>query len=188
MLGFKYIVPVCIGLLLVGCGSDSSSARAACGTAPCGGDLVGVWNIGVQCGESSNNDGAKDDENEDCPDATSSVNSYSTGRYTFNADGTYELTSSFQIALRTSTPASCIPMGAMCTDLGETEGDCTQASTAAPCVCNLSRADMDTEQGSYEVVDNTVTFIGDDGESVKSEDFCVKGSVLVLGDEQVLTR
>jgi hypothetical protein len=191
MFRLKCMLPACFALFVFGCGGESDSAflRAACGEEPCGGDLVGVWNVGPQCGESNENEADRDEEeNAECPDATYSVNSYFSGGYTFNADGTYRLESTLQITARSSTPASCIPMGSVCLDLGENEGDCAQASASAPCVCNFSRTEMDTEQGSYEVVGNTVTFIGDDGESGKLEDFCVDGNVLSLGDEQVFSR
>ena len=189
MLKVKCILPIYLGMFIFGCGgeSDSSALSAACGAEPCGGDLVGFWRVGPQCGESSK-DAEDTEENEACPDATYSVNTYVTGGYTFNADGTYQLTVNMQFIARSSTPASCIPMTVMCEDLGENEGDCAQASAAAPCVCNFSKTEMDTEEGSFEVVGNTVTLIGDDGESMRSEDFCVNGNILSLGDGQVLSR
>lgn len=191
MFSLKCVLPICVGLLIFGCGSesDNAAALAACGTAPCGGELVGAWNFGPQCKESAKNDDDGDEEeNGECPGATYSVNEYRTGGYTFNADGTYQLSVSLYITARSSTPASCIPMDVMCNDLGEDEGDCAQASPTAPCICNTSITIMDVDQGSYEVVENTITFIGDAGEAMRSEGFCVNGNILSLGDDQVLSR
>lgn len=148
--------------------------------APCGGDLVGDWDIVDICSTAAptNPDG-------DCPDATLTVLSIDLeGSQSFLADGT--TTSSegtAEYAMRYDTPTSCLARP--CSELASAlrrnletgyevlDVECKEQGKS--CVCPLQlRETLPATQQTYEVNGSRVTTTDADGEMV--EDYCVEGN------------
>src|SRR5579872_7012075 len=99
-------ISVTIVMVVVGCSGNSVSTLGTCSpVAPCGGDVVGTWNIigASACGSASS---------ASCPGLIITVPSISeSGTLTFNADLTYSVSLSQSIAEAITVPDSCLSSG-----------------------------------------------------------------------------
>src|SRR5262245_61408062 len=103
-----------------GCGGDSGSSTTiggpACGVAPCGGDIVGTWNVTDICFSRSILMSTLVGELMDsCPTVSvGNVDANPTGNFMFNTDLTYNIDLTMTLSVVVNFPQSCFPAGATC--------------------------------------------------------------------------
>ncbi len=187
---FCYVVALGLGAAFLGaCGDtdgggtpSSSNAPEQCPAvpSPCGGDLVGEWDVVDICSTA-----APTHPDGDCPAAKLTVLSIDLeGSQSFLADGTTtssEGTAEYE--MRYDTPTSCLARP--CSELANAlrrnleagyevlDVECKEQGKS--CVCPLQlRETVPATQQTYEVNGSRVTTVDADGERV--EDYCVEGN------------
>jgi hypothetical protein len=192
-----FLLPTTL-LATLSCGSSSSGSGGSCPqTTPCGGNLVGTWDITASCGT-----GGSMMSNPMCPGenvALTSVNE--TGSFTFNMDGTYATMGSISVQEAASVPLSCLSMGggtATCGQLAmalnaqmigtvQPDGGVSPGSTSATCSmsganceCNVTFSLPNTSaMGTYTTSGTGVTLTPNGG-GPTTDGYCVQGSTLTL--------
>jgi hypothetical protein len=179
--------PLILGMVTGGCGGNESGQSVGCGSySPCGGDLVGTWDLVLACGYPA-----------ECADSPTPMTMGYSETMTFNADGTATVTTSVaatdftgtytaacQLALGYSnytdadTAARCAEMNAASNDV--IAMSCAMEGTA--CVCSGHRAAKPTATatGPYtasgSLLQVTYPEIGTWGLT-----YCVSGDTLKTG-------
>ena len=184
----------------VGCGngSDDNGNSAGNGStapvysepfSPCGGDLVGQWQItGAAVNESVAHPLGQ------CPGATATWTRFeATGTASFQADGTVVSTGSSEEAMRWEVPAACL--GTTCAEFASSvtasmqedldPGDvgsftCTDAGDGCSCTLSVSYASS-TDTDTYVVNGSQLSITEPDGDVVDLQ-YCVSGDSLVMRD------
>ena len=165
------------------CGGGSGS----CGkVAPCGGDVVGNYNITSACLTLS----SMDMPLEGCPGATVNTSGIRvSGSASFNADMTYTLNETISASASETIPASCLTMNGItltCQQLDQaiqqlvTENpgvfQSAHCSGASSCICSFTLAPVTTnDSGTYTTSGTTLTLSGGGG-----GEYCVQGNELHL--------
>ena len=165
------------------CGGSSGS----CGkVAPCGGDVVGNYNITSACLTLS----SMDMPLEGCPGATVNASGIRvSGSASFNADMTYTLNETISASASETIPASCLTMNGItltCQQLDQaiqqlvTENpgvfQSAHCAGASSCTCSFTLAPMTTNtSGAYTTSGTTLTLSGGGG-----GEYCVQGNELHL--------
>jgi len=180
-------VLTCLGILsamsLSACGGDSQSCSNA---APCGGNIVGTWNITSSCltVDSEALGGG-------CPGATvSSSNLKITGSGTYNADLTYVSNGTLSGTMSMTLPAECLMQAGVsitCPDLQAflaaddsfSSPTCVAAGSGCKCTLPLS-AQMNTASGTYTTTAAGLLTSTSQGEAAEENDYCVKGTTLTI--------
>jgi hypothetical protein len=141
----------------------------------CGGDLAGNWTIVDACGLSQPYD--------QCPAATIEADVTVTGTTSFEAGGTYSITSTTVGTASIELPASCLPPLVTSCDQIEAlfeDGQCT-GTPQTSCACTFTINQTETEPGAY-TVSGTVVTLDPDGEGEdqgpRPTDYCVDGTYL----------
>lgn len=181
-----WVVVTCAMVWTLGCGDDgpggsfgtTTVGSLSCGSAVCGGDPTGTWEIAGICAE-----GDLSDIQEDCPGATGDIVSASyTGTVTYNADGTGQQRGHVRSVTRLSIPGSCL-MGLPCSALEDVfnddeDGDLVATcSGSGTCRCNLT-ADGDVmDDFTWEVSGDQLI---QDGDTEDPNTFCVQGGAMIL--------
>ena len=181
--------------LLIGnqaCGGDDDdddtggvSSTAGCDvTSACGGDIKGEWKISTVCyDEAALAASAKTL----CAEATLKTTDVKvSGDISYEADGTFSQgATSVKATAELTLGASCL-RGLTCEQIqAQVEMDpmgaggttCTSASGGG-CVCKSELSDSSQANGTYTVSGSSVTSTS--GDQSESQDYCVKGSTLVL--------
>jgi len=177
-----------LGLTMLSCGGGSGS----CGkVSPCGGNVVGNYNIGAACLDSA---ALNMDMNliPSCPGATVSISGLNvSGSASFNADMSYTVTETVSASASEAIPASCLTTNGVtvtCAQLDQAiqtlitqnpgtyqSGHC---SGSGSCTCNFTTAPMAmTETGTYTTSGTTITTTDSTGTSSSSQ-YCVQGNEL----------
>jgi len=165
------------------CGGGSGS----CGkVAPCGGDVVGNYNITSACLTLS----SMDMPLEGCPGATVNASGIRvSGSASFNADMTYTLNETISASASETIPASCLTMNGItltCQQLDQaiqqlvTENpgvfQSAHCAGASSCTCSFTLAPVTTNSsGTYTTSGTTLTLSGGGG-----GEYCVQGNELHL--------
>jgi len=177
---------------LAGCGSSDGPAGfnvggvSHCGTVlPCGGDVVGTWQVTTGCITAAGIAASQGNTNA-CPQASLSVIDISAiGTLVFGADLTYTMTAfSVQSTAQIITPASCVT-GGTCADAAQSllassdfqSAACT-GTTTCKCTAVQSPA-VDTESGTYTLSGTTIVTRSSLAGTGRF-DYCVQGSSLHL--------
>ena len=168
-----------------GCGGSSGS----CGKVePCGGSLVGSWNVTGACVNSAAlMSSLGSDFSTFCPTATvSGASATASGSLTFNADMTYSanLTQGSTVAI--TIPATCLS-GASCAVLTaaiQAQNDPALQSISCTgtgsCTCTGVMAPMTTnESGTYTTSGTVATLTSSTGTTTVG-DYCVQANELHL--------
>jgi len=173
--------------ILPACGG--SGPAASCGKVqPCGGNVVGDWNLVATCETTAaiNAGLANELMGTVCPTVTASNVSMSiSGSLMFNADSTYSLSQQVGVAFDANIPASC--SAALSCAMAEANlqaaiaaGDVISGSCAGtPCVCHEVLATTEAEAGTYATAGNALTLTSTAG-PVSSVDYCIQGSTAHL--------
>jgi hypothetical protein len=170
------------------CGGSSGS----CGKVqPCGGDVVGDYNISAAC---INNAAINMNIGIDCPGATASAAGLSiSGTASLNADLTYTRTQTISATVQMTIPPSCLTMDGItltCAQLDQALQtlitDPTSPFQSARCAgsssCSCSfvlRPETQSDSGTYLTAGTALTWTSSTG-SVDADQYCVQGNELHL--------
>jgi hypothetical protein len=154
---------------------------------PCGGNLVGNWNISGACFDPSQVvDPTKlDQAKQSCPGFSYSTSVEASGTANFTAT-TYENTGTMTVSVTFHFPKSCLA-GASCSSLEQALGSSLTSSApgssltctgAGDCDCTFTESAPQTESGTYTTSGNILTTTPSDGSAASSTPYCVQGSTL----------
>jgi hypothetical protein len=186
MNGARWGRAAALGLVIAGgagCGA-SDSGDACARVQPCGGDLLGTWQLSSACASEPPLPGKL------CAAATVINASFSiTGTETFEADLSYSLSATTSGTIQVSVPASCLIVGnatMTCAQLTpqvtpEVNARCVESSAGCDCTFVLLQTDV-RAAGTY-VTSGTSLNETPVGGAAASSGYCVDGDRL-----HVLTR
>ena len=179
----------CAGsLLIVGCGGDDGPG-ASCGKVqPCGGNVVGEWEVVAGCvdGPAFAREVAMQVMGGDCPTETvRGINLGASGSFQFNSDLTYSLSITRAGSVDLNIPASCLA-GGNCATLtanlqaaiaaGTRPGVVSVAcSGASDCVCHQVLSIPGSTAGTYTTAGNVLTTIVETTGASSTTDYCIDG-------------
>jgi hypothetical protein len=187
-----------------GCGGESSfedgdgdGRVATCNEfTPCGGDVVGSWEITETCIDPSVTVAIGD-----CSDTAVDYRSYEVdGEYVFDASGNVTVTFDSRFSYVWDIPRSCFS-DYTCTEMETLLNSATSTGTStiefsatcpeAPtvCRCEITGSIAGTNVATYTTSGSTLTIVSADSES--TQQYCVDGDDLTMraeGGEFVLTR
>lgn len=173
----------------IGCGGDGGSS---CGTfTPCGGNVVGRWNVTDSCVSASAPPMVSGCQTQDV-DASGLKMS---GGSTFNADMTYSSEITVSGSVSATVPASCLMQAGITLTCEQVNAlfllslidnpdapfsalSCTKAGSGCRCALTL-KPTTGPVQGTYTTAGTLLTLTGADGSS-DSSDYCVSGNKLQL--------
>jgi hypothetical protein len=175
------VVGLLAALAAAGCGSSGGTCSNA---AACGGDIVGTWTITSSCVSES---GSMFDSQ--CPSATVRSSGLTiTGSVTYNADGTYSLTSSTAGSLYITLPPSCLVSNGVtvtCDQLNQvflsnpTPGLTVNCTGSSSCACTETIANQtSSETGTYTTTAAGLLTDTPTGATADQTDYCVKGTTM----------
>jgi hypothetical protein len=187
MRGSRLRLLAALGLaLVVGAGCGASSADDACAQVqPCGGDLVGTWELSSACASEPPLPGKL------CAQATVVNSSFSlAGTETFEADLSYSLGATESGTIQVSVPASCLVVGdetETCAQITpqvapEVNVRCVESSAGCDCTFVLLQTPV-REAGTYTTSGSSLNEAPVGGGAPASYGYCVDGGRL-----HVLTR
>jgi hypothetical protein len=179
-----------IGVMLVGCSSNSSGSGGNCGkVAPCGGDIVGTWKVVDSCADSAQ----ATTSTGSCPGETLQVASFSaSGTITFNADMTYTDSLTESASATATAPTSCLSTGGIpvsCDRYAKFLADVTPADAGASTTCAVSGSTCSChvilsglvvhEMGTYSLSGNTFSSTVSPSTAMgNAAGYCVQGNTL----------
>lgn len=165
-----------------GAGGNTGNAAMACqANPPCGGDIVGTWNISESCiGVLSGV--------QTCPTLTADGSQLEQrGTVTYGSDGSYTSTSTTAGTLRITYPSTCTA-SLSCSELEQAlsaslpagyQSVACQDAAAGACLCSFVLATpVTTDSGTYATANGVLTQTSSLGSS--SSDYCVMGKQLKL--------
>ncbi len=166
------------------CSSSDSSGEnggGSCGSAPCGGDVVGTWNAQKACVSGSQSVAVPN-----CSPATVTITGTTpSGTVTFDAGGTWQTALTTNLAAHAVIAEGCYD-STQCTQFeaslkgqpGVTGASCSFGKT---CSCDYSSANNDASTGSFQINGTSITLTTDGSSDPPTTDgFCVSGSTLTL--------
>lgn len=161
-------------------GAGGAVVQACEAIAPCGGDLVGTWQVQKYCSPtaqpSANSSGL-------CAGSSIEISpAMLTGTITFNADKTMSSAVALTFDESAKFPPSCYTE-AQCADFATslaseanvTDAKCSYAA-ASGCSCSLHYGGPQTSSGTYEVSGNRVTISNGNSTKPEVDEFCVSGN------------
>lgn len=193
--GLLCLLGACGGQVVVGAGGAPGSggtgsggtggAPASCGSAPCGGDLTGVWSVQKFCGTASQPFPVG------CSGAVIKINEESvTGTYEFDASGAYKESVNGTLSVQIVMPAGC-KTSAECTAYAATlqsEGILgATCSFDGACTCDSTMTTAtngnNVSTGTYQVSGTSLTTTLSGGGTPQALGYCVSGNTLTLIDD-----
>ena len=176
---------------VVACGGNTEGGGGSCGKVqPCGGNLVGTWDITATCIDTKAvSDGLLSQLTAltGCGELSlESSHADQTGTATFNADMTFTSTRTATYDATIAVPKSCITQGGFTLTCGQVNQliaqfagaqvgtvDCKDATGG--CSCKLTTpSQTQTDAGNYSVSGTKIT----SGSASASGDYCVQGNEL----------
>jgi hypothetical protein len=170
-----------------GCGGDG--ANAACGVEPCGGDLVGAWDLSAVCADTESlrqmfRDAFLEGSMGACPQVSSGPVSLGiSGPLSYTDDLNYAVNMTVTLDGSLAIPTSCLA-GDSCADLSAALADnplftgCTGTTT---CTCKMHLVQTDVESGTYTLSGTAASMVASDG-STSALSYCVKGDTMTMRD------
>lgn len=161
-------------------GSVTKPGSEACPMTPCGGDVVGSWQITSVCADWRVDPATTGT----CPSASSINNVQMSGTYTYGADGAFSWNTTTGGTTTVTLPAACISDLTSCGALeaeftpanGYQSGSCTgSVKTACTCTAKLTE-EPSSGKGEYKLAGDVLTAIL--GSDTSSSSFCVKSNKL----------
>ena len=172
--------------ILSSCGGGGGS----CGKVqPCGGDVVGTYNVSAACFDSA---ALSMQIGMDCPGASVSISGLKvSGTGSFNADLTYSINETISASLVETFPPSCLTMSGVtvtCAQLDQSiqalliqnpgTYQSAHCSGSSSCSCTFVLASHTTsETGTYTTSGTTITTTDSTGTS-SSTPYCAQGNEL----------
>ena len=167
-----------------GSSGGSGGGNGSCGMVePCGGNLVGTWNVTGECINSM----VLDPQTQAiCAQATiTNISIAVSGTGTFNADMTYSQAENVTVMVTWSVPASCLA-GETCDYFAgmfqsqlpaNTTFTCTGSSA---CTCTEAAAGSANDNGTYAITGSSISITSAVSGATSSGGYCVQGSTLHL--------
>ena len=170
--------------------SIAPDSNAQCAVTPCGGDVVGTWNLGSLCGF-----GALEQlPVAGCTGTSDTTGIQVSGTVTYDATGAYSSVLTLHGPIHFAFPDSCIGDGssASCEQLTQSIAPLTQGEESVyesftcsggdtcECVGQLRSITL-SDTGTYVVSESGLMMTDDSGETVSAK-YCVTGSTLVVQD------
>jgi hypothetical protein len=176
-------LPLVLTFSLLDCSGGSAGACPS-GGAPCGGDVVGTWQVVTDCAEGTQAPSAASG----CSGASAVLRGMGSGSLTFNPDGTASVALSLSETETELIPESCLGGDGATVDCSEfnsseTVSSGTVTETCSPsgtgCSCTLS-IDVPTTNGAgtYATSGTTLTIAGTGATDTYS--YCVSGDTLTM--------
>jgi hypothetical protein len=179
------------GMALVGCGGDDGPG-ATCGKVqPCGGDVVGDWELVANCQShaamAAFASGFADQAmSSDCPaQSLRGAELRAAGSFLLRADSSYAVSLQFNAILDINIPASCLTSSSCATvsanlqaeiAAGARPGVVSGSCAGSPdCLCREVLLLPQSEEGTYATAGTVLTFTATNGE-VSTFDYCVQGN------------
>jgi hypothetical protein len=175
-------------LLGAGCGGDASGPAATClQEQPCGGDVVGSWQLAALCVSRAFDERAFAESlvGSACPTQTLGSSSRSAmGSFVFDADLTFSTSAVVTGTTTTNVPASCLS-GLSCADLTvllQSEVDAglrpgvasIACSGSSACVCSqVSLPAQVSETGTYVIAGNVLNLTTTTG-GIETFEYCIR--------------
>jgi hypothetical protein len=173
-----------------GAGTDAASLLTCGQVEPCGGDLVGTWDLTGGCVNQTALSASVASMVNGCSGLTVAVSGFMiSGSITFNADMSYSTAGAMESFMFTETlPASCIG-GLSCALLSSQLSSMLQANPqpgitfisctgSSSCACSFDAQVAPTgEAGTYTISGHTVTTMPT-AASASATDYCVQGTQL----------
>ena len=159
-----------------GGGNDGGSACPS--VSPCGGDLVGTWQVTQACLSGT------EDLNSTCPGASATITSSFTGTVIYNSNNTYTSMVTGGGTTHFHYPGACLPAGYTCTQFSQllmsvgsySSVNCA-TDAASVCNCDAVTASLPTdESGTYTSSGVTVTTVHSGSTSIGQ--YCIQGNVM----------
>jgi hypothetical protein len=169
-------------LTLPACGGSSGGAGSCLKVEPCGGNLVGTWNLTTGC---VNTMALSSQFTALCPGiSVSGAHVSASGPLTFNMDMTYSAMLNEGVSFTLNIPASCNTSGASCAALGAAIVDpsikSATCSGTTSCACSIVLAPIVTnETGTYTTAGTAAMLMSSTG-TTNGGDYCVQGTELHL--------
>lgn len=193
--GFELLAFTLGAILASGCSGKSVDAPACDAPAPCGGDLVGVWQVSDSCARADVPLG----RSQSCPGATGTISDINvTGTIEFRADGSTLTTGSEEVVSRLSFPETCLH-GTMCADWSAVLSDgpdagagnshqATCTAGAQSCDCTMSMKQTAGGLDTYTASGTQVTTTSGSSGHVTTQSYCVQGTSLTMWDDKLLVH
>ena len=165
-------------------GGGSGGGNGSCGMVePCGGNIVGTWNVTGECINSM----VLDPQTQAiCAQASiSNVSISVSGTGSFNADLTYSMAENVTVMVTWSVPASCLN-GETCDYFasmfqGQLPANTTFSCTgSSACTCTEAAAGAATDNGTYALTGSNISITSAVTGATSSGGYCVQGSTLHL--------
>ncbi len=188
----KFVLLCSGGVLLLGCGPDATPA-ATCGKVqPCGGNVVGSWQVVNDCETDAGRAAfasifATMAAGSFCPAQTlRGFEPSGSGSFVFNADQTYSASIVFGANIDVNVPGSCTA-GLGCGEFGaniqaqiaagtyQPNVTAFSCSGASDCVCREVLEIPQSETGTYATAGSSLTFTAVNGE-VSNFSYCIEGT------------
>lgn len=169
---------------LAGCGSDGGGSES-CSGSPCGGDVVGTWNVTDYCFN------AMEAVAEACPQAKISMDLSASGMVQYTSNGTY--TSSLTLSGNASStlPPACLMFQGLtltCEQVNQlyaarmaepdfpfSSASCSAAGTSCRCAFTL-RPMVSNETGTYSVSGTTLSMTNAADGMTEVVEYCASGN------------
>jgi len=186
-----------VALALIGCGGDG--AAGTCGKVqPCGGNIVGNWNIVADCISDAGATMAFAEElGMDCPTVTGhSVGFRESGSAAFRSDHGYAIDATVSGALEMNLPASCVA-GATCAEVSavfqanlaanpQPGINSVSCSGSGDCTCRFNVGPVRAfDTGTYVAIGSTLTLTSSMTGEITDATHCVQGNTAHLMTVQV---
>ena len=174
---------VAFAALVAGCGPSSGSSTngpPGCLQAqPCGGDVVGTWNLLGACTSPAFLTELNSQLQTACPGASvSAFNIDISGTVTYNADLTYSSNVHETFTGTETIPLSCLGFAscaAVVSDSPDSTLTCTGTTT---CTCQIGGSPAGNESGTYSLSGTNLTMVGPDDTTTNT--YCVQNGQLHL--------
>jgi len=176
---------VAFAALVAGCGPSSGSNKngpAGCLQAqPCGGDVVGTWNLLGACTSPAFFTELNSQLQTACPGASvSAFNVDISGTVTYNADLTYSSNVAETISGTETIPLSCLGFSTCAAVVSQSPDSTLTCTGTTTCTCHVGGMPAGVETGTYSLSGTNLTMVGPDGP--ETDAYCVQnGQLHVMG-------
>lgn len=160
---------------ITGAEDASTGGPVGCGTAPCGGDPTGTWEVVSVC---------RRDGTETCPATDFDASGVSVeGFFSFGRDGRYRYVVVEGDALAWTWPASCLDGFETCSELDLGSRSCTGVVSSG-CTCTADVYGAHRSEGTWTVDGARLSLVPDEGDAV-TFGLCVAGASMMVVDDPI---
>ena len=174
-----------------GCGGDDGPGATCLKVQPCGGDVVGDWELVANCQSDAAmaafvSGFADEAMSSDCPaQSLRGAELRAAGSFLLRADSSYTVSLQFNAILDINIPASCLTSSSCAVvsanlqaeiAAGARPGVVSGSCSGSPdCLCREVLLLPQSEMGTYAIAGSVITFTATTGD-VSTTDYCVDGN------------